>query len=474
VTLHLDVRATLPSRTGRVVQRLLDWAGRRYTFEVIARRVTARRPAPVSVPVSIRFTIDLVPEQTAFTALEPAPVLLDVTGDETGRDPLDLFHTESIPTIEHPPVPVPVFFPQPEEPPLTKGFRLPPGPAKRSLPVSIAARGWTTARARARGSKRALASVLSRLPAVQAVTGSSGALLRRVRVAAVSQVVWTPVMAVAAPVQRSGATARRWLDATAGAMDDVLDRGLVLIDRVGSRAAIATGAAAIALTATGIALIVAGQTRQPTAGSAANDQLDDRVSRVIVDDPPRAATSGLPGVVESLTGIADFSPTNDACWEKPPEFHVAALNDRLPTLDAFAGDLGQSAPQPERIVTPPVLVLAQPDTGSIGLETRGEPARPASAPTREPAAASRQHPANVFVGTIEISSTPTGAAVTIDGVTRGATPLAIRGVQAGAHAVRVELAGFERWTRAVSVESGRRLRLAPIMRPIDTGDDHPD
>ena len=456
VTLHLDVRATLPWRTGRIIQRLLNWAERHYTFDVTARRVTARTPTPAPVPVSLSFTVDLVPEESTVLALEQAPVLVDI-GDDVGRDPLALFHTEGASAAECPPDTGPVFFPEPQVPPLTTGFRL-PGPAGRSLSGSLVARYWTRTLAHARAWYRAGVRTLDRVPALQAATAAISASARRlarpVRVAASWQAAWTPVLAVAAPVRRSGEVARGWLDAKARAAADALDARLSALDGFGPGAAIAAGVGAAALTIAGVVLIVASQSRE-TAGPVTGP-LDDRVQALpsAVDSPPTGTSDSL--VVVGHSAMADLWPDNEVCWLAPPAFQVTALSGGLPTLNAFGSELEEAVPYPT--------------TGQA-------PSVPATAPTNRPERPTpppRRHSSNAFVGTIEISSTPVGALVIIDGVTHGPTPLEIRGVQAGAHAVRVELDGYERWTKAVSVASGGRVRLLPVMRPLDIGASLPE
>jgi hypothetical protein len=75
-----------------------------------------------------------------------------------------------------------------------------------------------------------------------------------------------------------------------------------------------------------------------------------------------------------------------------------------------------------------------------------------------------------FIGTIEVTSVPSGATVAINNRPVGATPLVLTDFPAGTHAVRVELAGFHRWGRAVLVATGQRARVnATLSRVSEAG-----
>jgi hypothetical protein len=77
------------------------------------------------------------------------------------------------------------------------------------------------------------------------------------------------------------------------------------------------------------------------------------------------------------------------------------------------------------------------------------------------------HPSNAirFVGSLRIDSTPRGARVILDGVSRGSAPLTLSELRAGTHTVRLELDGYQRWTTAVTVVSGRHVHLSPVLQP---------
>jgi hypothetical protein len=71
-----------------------------------------------------------------------------------------------------------------------------------------------------------------------------------------------------------------------------------------------------------------------------------------------------------------------------------------------------------------------------------------------------------FLGTIDIASTPPGAEVTIDSRPAGTTPLVLEEFPAGTHVVRIDLAGHQRWSRAVLVSTGQRAKVNASLRPM--------
>ncbi len=68
-----------------------------------------------------------------------------------------------------------------------------------------------------------------------------------------------------------------------------------------------------------------------------------------------------------------------------------------------------------------------------------------------------------YFGTLNIASVPSGADVAVDGVSRGATPLVLAGIEPGIHTVNVTLATHLPYYRVVSVISGRTTVLKPTL-----------
>lgn len=68
-------------------------------------------------------------------------------------------------------------------------------------------------------------------------------------------------------------------------------------------------------------------------------------------------------------------------------------------------------------------------------------------------------------GTLEFTSEPTGAEVTVNGIPRGKTPLKVEGVAKGRAMVKLTLAGFRDETRELMVSAGETQALPMRMVP---------
>jgi hypothetical protein len=66
---------------------------------------------------------------------------------------------------------------------------------------------------------------------------------------------------------------------------------------------------------------------------------------------------------------------------------------------------------------------------------------------------------NRLVGTLLVASAPRGARVSVDGIPHGQAPVAIRRLRAGNRLVRVELAGYQRWSWSVYVAPNRQTKV---------------
>jgi hypothetical protein len=69
-------------------------------------------------------------------------------------------------------------------------------------------------------------------------------------------------------------------------------------------------------------------------------------------------------------------------------------------------------------------------------------------------------------GSIEVTSSPSGAGVYIDNAYKGVTPLTIDGITAGTHAVRVALAGYNDWSTSVQVGSGSTASASASLEAV--------
>ena len=69
-----------------------------------------------------------------------------------------------------------------------------------------------------------------------------------------------------------------------------------------------------------------------------------------------------------------------------------------------------------------------------------------------------------YVGTLEVESEPTRSAVFVDRQQVGETPLQLTQLRAGSHVVRIERAGYDRWTTAVLVAADKQTRVSAKLQ----------
>lgn len=112
------------------------------------------------------------------------------------------------------------------------------------------------------------------------------------------------------------------------------------------------------------------------------------------------------------------------------------------------------APEERRIV----ITSARP-AQSVTIELERPPAAQRSA---QPTPTTPSTIGDV-VGALIVDSRPTGAKVFVDGKLVGTTPLMVSRVEAGEHAVRIELDGYRRWSSSVRVAAGERSRVTASL-----------
>jgi serine/threonine protein kinase len=107
-----------------------------------------------------------------------------------------------------------------------------------------------------------------------------------------------------------------------------------------------------------------------------------------------------------------------------------------------------------------VLTASQPSQSlTIDLDRpAGVPSRGSQAP--EPAETGSS---GRFTGDLYIASRPPGATVFMDGKQVGTAPLSLRGVAIGSHVIRLEAAGYRRWSSAVSVVADQANRVTASL-----------
>jgi hypothetical protein len=112
-----------------------------------------------------------------------------------------------------------------------------------------------------------------------------------------------------------------------------------------------------------------------------------------------------------------------------------------------------------------VVISAVEPAASLTFEL-ARPRTAAPAPARvSPAPPTPATPGTLgrYTGALVVESRPAGARVFLDGRPVGTTPVTVTDVDAGEHAVRLELDGFNRWTASVRVVAGDRNRVAASL-----------
>ena len=105
-----------------------------------------------------------------------------------------------------------------------------------------------------------------------------------------------------------------------------------------------------------------------------------------------------------------------------------------------------------------VLTEARPSQSlTVELERQGTVTARGAPATTPPGLPGR------FTGSLTVLSRPPGATVFMDGKQVGVTPLSLRAVAAGTHAIRVEQEGYRRWTSAVRVVASEQNRITASL-----------
>jgi len=74
----------------------------------------------------------------------------------------------------------------------------------------------------------------------------------------------------------------------------------------------------------------------------------------------------------------------------------------------------------------------------------------------------------VTVGSLSVSSSPSGASVYVDGSYRGVTPCTVGNLLQGTHAVTLVKAGYYDWENKVTINAGQTTYLSPKLDPNPT------
>lgn len=176
---------------------------------------------------------------------------------------------------------------------------------------------------------------------------------------------------------------------------------------------------------------------------------------------PTAAPSATP--LDASVPPERTSPVAAAPGREATEVAVAERQKAAPPPPPAVTPPAQekAASRSSRRVSPPPRPPAAPTTPS-----RRSAARDASRPVRPlppPASTAASGTAGRFVGGLTVDSKPTGARVFLDGRLIGTTPLAVPGVSAGSHAIRLELDGYRRWSSAIRVVASEQNRVTASL-----------
>jgi PEGA domain/Protein kinase domain len=91
------------------------------------------------------------------------------------------------------------------------------------------------------------------------------------------------------------------------------------------------------------------------------------------------------------------------------------------------------------------------------VPTRAAASAPAARGTQAAA------PTAAFVGSLSVDSRPAGATVFMDGKLIGTTPVSLKSVPAGEHAIRLEHDGYRRWSSSVRVVASEQNRVTASL-----------
>ena len=72
------------------------------------------------------------------------------------------------------------------------------------------------------------------------------------------------------------------------------------------------------------------------------------------------------------------------------------------------------------------------------------------------------------VGSVDVSSSPSGASIYVDGESMGTTPDIIEGLDIGSHKLLLKKSGYEDWTKVVKVTSGNTISVDADLNVVTT------
>lgn len=164
--------------------------------------------------------------------------------------------------------------------------------------------------------------------------------------------------------------------------------------------------------------------------------------------PATAAEPG-PAVTEEIIGGVTPGPTPEPTTEIPTVITTERTTE--PTAKPT------TEPTPEKTTEPTELPTSRP----VITETQEKPVT-----THTELVVTTTEPPGPQVGWLTILSTPSGAEVSIDGAAAGVTPVTGRELGAGAHSIRVTMAGFEPYQESKTIGAGEQAAVDATLKEI--------
>lgn len=152
---------------------------------------------------------------------------------------------------------------------------------------------------------------------------------------------------------------------------------------------------------------------------------------------PAAAAEAEPDVTQEIIGGVTLEPVPETTRE----------------IETFV--------TPEPTIKPTTEIIVPPTSLHIVTET---PERPVT--TRTEKIVTTTEPPGPQVGWLTILSTPSGAAISIDGNAAGLTPITGRELGAGTHAIRITMAGYETYQTEKSIGAGEQGAVDATLTPV--------
>jgi hypothetical protein len=182
-------------------------------------------------------------------------------------------------------------------------------------------------------------------------------------------------------------------------------------------------------------------------------------------------------LVSRSSGKTDQEDARLAASHAPPALTALRFNLPLTRLPRAKETAMMSVEQPTRAAS---TIVGTAGTTLRSVNFRTLPSKQPVQPPKQPAAARQPVPAKPpvqaaqpkplvqggrFVGTLEITSDPPGAAVLVDRKRVGQTPIEVSELQSGSHVVWIERSGYLRWTAAVHVSADKLTRVSARLEP---------